>query len=256
MISTEKIKIRRECAEKCLKQAIKTQILEDIEHAIKLSKSINLNNNQLLIEAKEIYHHEKIQRELMISQCLKQENKNVWYYICKDNRKKMENVREGKSKCNFRSSLPIWIKKKKKGPILERPKGFKSILNKQNDIDFKNNDYTKSYHQQFDFGEFNRNFDKNDKNNDNVIINGFEDKESLKIELNDLKSKLKHEKVKAKKYKQIYQKLKLKLEETPYDQRLNEKFLSSKQKAKQHLTNYDKLLKMVKNVKNKLEYIN
>ena len=129
MQKIQKIKIRKDCARRCLEQAVKTHILEDLEHSIKLAKAVHLDARDLLKEAKELYHHEKVQRELMIAEAMKID-KNVWRYIMKDNRKKTENSANGVSNHKFRTCLPIRIKKTTQ-PILQRPEGFNAFKKRQ-----------------------------------------------------------------------------------------------------------------------------
>ena len=114
-----------------------------------------------------------------------------------------------------------------------------------------------SYHRQFDFGEFNQdvNEEKDDGDEDKVDVKVYETEQALKIELNELKAELKHEKAKTRKYKKTYQKLKIKLEKTPYDQRLNGQVLAAKEKVKEHMENYQRIHKKVKVLQNKLKLL-
>ena len=115
------------------------------------------------------------------------------------------------------------------------------------------------YEQVFDFGKWNQNTSVvqgkvteafADDGLDPTLIGN---KMELKAKLKNLKQNLRTAKVKARKYKDIYHKLKLQLEKSPFDQKLQGQVLGSKEKIKEHIANYDKIQKQIQLVQASLK---
>ena len=116
------------------------------------------------------------------------------------------------------------------------------------------------YDRVFDFGKYNQDTAINQGKvteafaEDNEINASFAgDKIEMKNKLKELKKQLRTEKVKARKYKDIYQKLKLQFEKSPNDQRLQGQVLASKEKIKEHITNYDATQKQIERIQSQLQ---
>ena len=137
-IAIRKQKLKNDIAEDALELVCKTQILEDLESVLKLANIASLDKDHLLVEkANKLLEKEKVTRQNMKLQCeynnsqpdcTPEHRSHLWYYVAKDNKKKIANFENEVSNDKFRSYLKLTKRKKRKAPILVKPKGFQAQL--------------------------------------------------------------------------------------------------------------------------------